>query len=168
MSSFCRRCFCEKKKKKKTENLLVRSAFSFQLWSVSFDPSRGRGLLVASEHANFCMLTRCTFKVTWRIIITVIFLVGMKEDVLVGRSLCSCTHGRHAAPSHSSGAKAAGNPRTKPSSRHLSACACDCRAAPPPGNLGNASHTHTHTQMSFHGMMNVPESGNDRFKKDPP
>lgn len=85
-----------------------------------------------------------------------------KKGILLGRSWCGCIYARHGALLRSSGAKAAGNPRTKPSSLHLSACAYDYQAATPPGNLEHV----THTQMSIHGMMNVRESRNDRFSKD--
>lgn len=69
--------------------------------------------------------------------------ISEREGILLGRSLCGCTRVRHGAPSHSSGARAAGNPRTEPSSLHLSACAYDYPAAPPPGNLEHITHTHT-------------------------
>lgn len=68
-----------------------------------------------------------------------------------GRSLCGCTRARHGEPSPCPGAKAAGNPRTEPSSQHLSACACDCRAALLPGSLEHIRHR----QMSIHGVMNA-------------
>ncbi len=92
--------------------------------------------------------------------------VRTNHHILSGRSWFGCIHARHGGLSLSSGARAAGNPRTKPSSLHLSACACGCPAAPPPGNLEHATHTHTHTQMSIHGMINVLEPRTDRFKKD--
>ena len=87
--------------------------------------------------------------------------MSQRGGIPLGRSLCGCRHARHGEPSHFSGAWAAGTPRTEPSSRHLSACACDCRAAPPPGSLEHI----THTQMSIHGVMNVLEYPNDSFKK---
>lgn len=80
----------------------------------------------------------------YRLIITAIkgFFLSEKEDILSGRSWRGCTRARHAAPPHSSATRAAGYPKTKPSSLHPSACAYDCRAAPPPGNLEHVTDTH--------------------------
>lgn len=73
------------------------------------------------------------------------FFVREREDLLLGKFFYAGTLALRGSASQSSGAKAAGNPRTEPSSLHLSACAYDYQAAPPPGNLERITHTNDHS-----------------------